>query len=326
MTGIDRYDYAFDPVGESWPARLLRQVEPGAKVLELGPGPGAMTRVLKDRGHRVVTVERDPGALPLLRALGVSVIEADLNETSSWLNALGDERFDTVLACDVFEHLVRPDEVLKALTKVMHPQGHLIVSVPNVAHVGLMASLRLGHFDYVDKGLLDATHLRFFTRRSFERLLLENAWLPIHIEAHEVAVEDTEFAWLWERLPQRWRDVFRTDWDEAEVYQWMVVATSAGSDGQRQRLARELTDVRYELDTVRRELQALRKVHDVEHRELVEHQKAFAEAKAIIGRLERELQEARDHIQSLEQTVAATTRSQPSAGTAGSSWWRRWFD
>ncbi|HQX85316.1 MAG TPA: rRNA adenine N-6-methyltransferase family protein, partial [Aestuariivirga sp.] len=77
MTSIDRYNYAFDPEGDAWAARLLRRLPPQGDVLELGPGPGAMTRVMVDRGYRVTVVENDPGALKCLEALGVEVIAAD---------------------------------------------------------------------------------------------------------------------------------------------------------------------------------------------------------------------------------------------------------
>ena len=60
MSSVNRYDYGYDPQGQAWAARLLRQVRPGDAVLELGPGPGAMTKVLVERGHTVTVIENDP--------------------------------------------------------------------------------------------------------------------------------------------------------------------------------------------------------------------------------------------------------------------------
>lgn len=100
MSKIERYDYAFDPEGDAWAARLLRRVPSGASVLELGPGPGAMTQVLCGRGHAVTVVENDPSALQALKPLGVQVVEANLDEPT-WLSALQERRFDAILACDV---------------------------------------------------------------------------------------------------------------------------------------------------------------------------------------------------------------------------------
>ena len=100
MTHIDRYDYAFDPEGDAWAARVLRRIPPQGSVLELGPGPGAMTRVLRARGYAVTVVENDPQALSALQALGAQCIAGDL-DGSEWMAALADPQFDVFLACDV---------------------------------------------------------------------------------------------------------------------------------------------------------------------------------------------------------------------------------
>lgn len=178
MTKIERYDYAFEPDGDEWAARLLRRVPPGGgSVLELGPGPGAMTRVLLERGHRVTVVENDPEALEVLKALGVEVISGNLDGTD-WLEAIAGRRFDAVLACDVLEHLRKPEEVLLRLSEFVAPMGQLVISVPNIAYAGVVAAMRNGIFDYSDKGQLDRTHVRFFTKRSIEKVLLDCGWSP----------------------------------------------------------------------------------------------------------------------------------------------------
>ena len=110
MTDIDRYDYAFDPDGDAWAARLLRQLPPGGSVLELGPGSGAMTKVLVARGYQVTVVENDPQALEAMRALNVNTVEADLDQ-NQWLADLAGIQFDAVLACDVLEHLRDPQRL-----------------------------------------------------------------------------------------------------------------------------------------------------------------------------------------------------------------------
>src|SRR3989338_10553494 len=75
MTNIERYDYAFDPNGEEWAARLLRRVPPGGgSVLELGSGPGPRTPVLLNRGYRVTVVENDPEAPGVLKTPDFEVI------------------------------------------------------------------------------------------------------------------------------------------------------------------------------------------------------------------------------------------------------------
>lgn len=291
---IERYDYAFDPDGEEWAARLLRRVPAGGRtVLELGPGPGAMTRVLLDKGHRVTVVENDPQALEVLHTLGVEVIAGNLDGTD-WQEALAGRRFDTVLACDVLEHLRKPEDVVQQLSGFVAPMGSLVISVPNIAYAGVLAAMRCGSFDYSDKGQLDRTHVHFFTRRSLETTLLDAGWAPRVWEANRVPLECSEFAWHWNALSGEQRQALMAGWHDFDVYQWMVVATPSVDSP-----TWELSEARGAADKLRSELQALTVVHQRERTSLIEHQKAFAEAKDVIAKMQSEISALRGDIDTL---------------------------
>jgi len=311
MDTTQRYNYAFDPDGDAWAARLLRQLPERGHVLELGPGPGAMTQVLAARGYRVTVLENDPEALQALQNLDVQIIECDLNNDSDWPAKLvahaGQQCFDAVLACDVLEHLYHPEAVLRRLSDFLEPLGRLVISVPNIAYAGVVAALRHGAFDYADKGQLDHTHVRFFTRRNMEAVLLETAWVPRHWQAHRVPIEHSEFAWCWRSLPTVLRQHLQDGWTDFDVYQWMVVATPT-SGGHVAQVAQE----RAFAQEMRQELHALKMVHDQEHASLLEHQKAFAEAKEIIARQENEktaLQLTIQDIQRQKEIIEAAWQS-----------------
>ena len=323
MSTIDRYDYAFDPDGEDWAARLLRRVPSEAgSVLELGPGPGAMTRVLLARGYRVTVVENDPEALKVLQSLGVEVISANL-DGADWLDALAGRRFDVVLACDVLEHLRAPEDVLQRLSDCVAPMGRLVISVPNIAYAGVVAAMRHGIFDYSDKGQLDRTHVRFFTKRSLEKVLLECGWSPRMWEANRLPVECSELAWCWNALSGDLRQALLAGWQDFDVYQWMVVVTPSADTP-----AWEVAEARNTADKLRDDLQALSVVHQRERASLLEHQKAFSEAKEIIGKLQFEIKELnaeadilRAEKKALDTDFASRlAEPQPAAGT----WTRRW--
>jgi 2-polyprenyl-3-methyl-5-hydroxy-6-metoxy-1,4-benzoquinol methylase len=86
---------------------------------------------------------------------------------------------DLILLLDVLEHLVDPWSFLTNLVAThLSPRGVVVASIPNARHFSLVLPLLGGNFDYVERGILDRTHLRFFTRRSAEKLL-ENAGLEI---------------------------------------------------------------------------------------------------------------------------------------------------
>ena len=315
MSNLDRYDYAFDIEGDSWPARLLRNVPPGCSVLELGPGAGVMTKVLLDRGCQVTAVENDPEALRVLHSMGVHAIAADLDRPD-WVQQLGPQRFDAVLACDVLEHLHQPDRVLRTLIDLVEPTGRLVVSLPNVAYAGVVASLCHGLFDYADKGLLDRTHLRFFTRRSIEKTLMDCGWRPHAWDANRVPLAHSEFAWIWDALPGGLRQPLVAGNPDFDVYQWMVIAAPADN-------ARhwEGVNLRAEVDRLQMQLQSLQLVHNAEHTSLVEHQKAFGEAKQIIGQFEKKISELEQGMTKLSADKQKLESDLRSAQTRGS--WRQ---
>ena len=92
------------------------------------------------------------------------------------------EKFDVIVAGDVLEHLPSPEALLARLTPLLAPGGTLLASLPNVANVTVRAALLFGSFPYADRGILDRTHLRFYTRET-ARALLETSGLRVTSEA-----------------------------------------------------------------------------------------------------------------------------------------------
>jgi SAM-dependent methyltransferase len=136
-----------------------------AKVLDLGCSDGALAELLTAQGHEVTGVD-------LTKHDGVgsrmaSFLEADLNEG---VPAEVGAEFDVIVAADVLEHLIRPDRLLSELPGRLCSGGSVLVSVPNVAHWYPRVRIAAGRFDYDRRGILDAGHVRFFTRRSFSRI------------------------------------------------------------------------------------------------------------------------------------------------------------
>jgi hypothetical protein len=89
--------------------------------------------------------------------------------------------FEAILLLDVLEHLPQPDVTLTQLLETLCPSGIVLISVPNVAHWSIRKSLLNGHWDYTPSGILDATHLRFFTLNSARRMI-SRAGLAIEVQ------------------------------------------------------------------------------------------------------------------------------------------------
>lgn len=147
---------------------LIDMIGMNQRVLELGAADGDVTKVLVDRGCRVVAVERDPDAIETLRTHECTVVEGDLNDAQT-LETL-DGPFDVVCAGDVLQHLTDPQGVLNRAVRLLAPGGRLVASVPNIAHVDVRLALMQGRFDYSDTGLLDQSHLHHFTLKRIEGL------------------------------------------------------------------------------------------------------------------------------------------------------------
>jgi SAM-dependent methyltransferase len=125
-------------------------------------------------GHfsHVAGVEADPAVRPPAGLYDEWVTDS-LSADLSW-----SRRFDVVVCADVLEHLPDPAAVLARVRRWIAPGGLLLVSLPNVANVAVRLSLLAGRFEYAETGILDRTHLRFYTRRSARRLV-ENAGFRI---------------------------------------------------------------------------------------------------------------------------------------------------
>ena len=140
------------------------------EVLDIGCGEGFFAEKLVEQGNRVDGIDILPQ--PKHRELLGKYIQADLDSgLSQALPALADTHFDRVLLQDILEHVRNPHKLLTECHQLLKPQGLLLVSVPNVANITVRLSLLLGRFEYAERGILDKTHVRFYTRKSARRML-----------------------------------------------------------------------------------------------------------------------------------------------------------
>jgi 2-polyprenyl-3-methyl-5-hydroxy-6-metoxy-1,4-benzoquinol methylase len=152
---------------------VLDEVPDGARVLDVGCATGYLAAELSRRGCTVDGIEVDPAAGEHARVHCREVVVGDLEAPFTHAEVqrmLAGARPDVVICADVLEHLRDPWTVLAWLRTLLAPGGHAVISVPNIAHWTARRALLRGRFDYTDFGLLDRTHLRFFTRASAAEL------------------------------------------------------------------------------------------------------------------------------------------------------------
>jgi len=144
----------------------------GKDVLDVGCGFATTSQYIQQRGNRVVGIESNADAVAVARTRIGEVIESDLQNVPSG-------KFDTIIFADVLEHLQWPTGVLKKYADLLKPDGTVIVSLPNVGLWSVRLGLLFGGFRYQDSGVLDRTHLRFFTRRTAIEMLRSAGYKPI---------------------------------------------------------------------------------------------------------------------------------------------------
>ena len=150
----------------------------GLDVLDVGCGFATTSERIQSLGNRVTGVELSPEALPVARKRLEHVLAADLQDLDSVSRELGDTKFDVIVFADVLEHLAWPQSILEAYLVFLKPSGRVLISLPNVALWSVRLSHLFGRWNYQDTGVLDRTHLRFFTRGT-ARKLIESAGLGI---------------------------------------------------------------------------------------------------------------------------------------------------
>ena len=175
--GASRYDREIKVDSNDPLSRFARRLPAGATVLDLGCGPGVLGRLTAslEKTCTFDAVEGDPEAVTMARGFYRHIIAADLQNAD--LAALFPERkYDFIVLADVIEHLEAPGRLLRRLPTLLAPQGRLLISLPHVGYAALVAELLAGQFTYRPHGLIDRTHLRFFTRDSAARLLALNGF------------------------------------------------------------------------------------------------------------------------------------------------------
>ena len=164
--------------------QILQWIEPNSRVLEFGPAMGYMTRYMKHSLHcNITAVELSEEMAQYTKQYTEKIIIANL-DTDRWEKEI-DGLFDYILFSDVLEHLKDPEKVLKLATAFLKPDGSILTSIPNIGHSAIILSLLDGEFNYTQYGLLDSTHIHFFTRKSIVNMM-ENCNLSCQSEKNSI--------------------------------------------------------------------------------------------------------------------------------------------
>ena len=297
-------EFQADP--SSTHSKIVSLVPPATRVLEFGCATGYMSEVLKDRlGCTVVGIEIDPGAAALAEEHVERVIVGDAEKIDLAAELAGEE-FDVVLFADVLEHLKEPAHVLRRVRPFVAENGVVVASIPNIAHASVRLALLGGEFRYREWGLLDDTHLRFFTRASIQDLFEETGYVVTHWLRQRLDVGETEIKVP--QVPDAVRDWLASD-PEATTYQFVLRALVSDSANQLKTMREELDELRPHRDAIpelaaareelaelrplsealveetrglREEIEAVRRAHEVQGQRLINERVSFADGLAHV--------------------------------------------
>jgi 2-polyprenyl-3-methyl-5-hydroxy-6-metoxy-1,4-benzoquinol methylase len=209
-----------------WVLKFLSATQRPLRILDVGTANGYLGAILKAQGHSLVGLEEDAAAAQQARPYYDCFHVADVEsfEFPYW------EEFDFILFADVLEHVRDPIRVLQRCLPTLKKTGELIISLPNVANIVIRLSLLTGRFDYYERGILDKTHLRFFTLSAIRKMIqqascrvLEVAPTPLPVQLVVPISERSIFSPFHEAhyfLVKSWKTLF--------AYQFVVRAAPEG--------------------------------------------------------------------------------------------------
>ena len=225
------YDYKIDLNSDTAPARVVRLVGKGKRVLEVGAGPGSITKVLSSSSNcRVTALDIDAESIKMVAPFCERAYQANLNDIA-WPEVLGkDNKFEVLVAADVLEHVYEPLAVLKTMKGLLDENGCIILSIPHAGHSVIQACLFDEDFEYGDFGLLDRTHIRFFGIKNIQKMIEDAGLKIIHSEFVVVNPLNTEFSERWVNTPKKLRRALASN-PFGMVYQVIVKAKPVDADG-----------------------------------------------------------------------------------------------
>lgn len=179
-------------------AGYLKKLRASSRVLDVGTASGTLARMCQSQSLRLFGVEQNADWARLAAPLYEKIFVGSIQDTDEGFLA----GYDVVVLGDVLEHLPTPEVVLQKLVSLQSSGTVFMISVPNIANLWIRLNLLLGKFDYAERGILDRTHLHFFTRKTFLAMLKQSGLEIISIQVTPIPLELVSRFFL--SVPGRW--------------------------------------------------------------------------------------------------------------------------
>lgn len=223
---MSKYDFGYELQEGTTNQWAYEQITEECKVLELGSSVGCLTfNLCKNKKCKVDIVEIDAeSGIKAAQYADLSLLGDELGNLNSdkWYEKLKDNQYDYIVALDVLEHLENPEKILGCMKELLKNSGKMLLSIPNITHNAIVLELLNNQFTYSELGLLDRTHIHFFSYESIKKMIADNALFITSLDAIKKDIMETEFVNSYKDLPVEVEEYLRTR-NKADVYQYLVI-------------------------------------------------------------------------------------------------------
>ncbi|NJL52617.1 MAG: methyltransferase domain-containing protein [Hydrococcus sp. SU_1_0] len=277
--------------------KMLGLIGNNKRVVDFGCATGYFAHLLAQQQCVVTGVEINPEAAKAAEKYCQEVIVADLDFVAVQ-EILAEGEFDVAIFGDVLEHLRNPWKVLQDTKQILKEDGYVVASIPNIAHGAIRLALLQGRFEYTELGILDNTHLRFFTRKTVEDLLENSGYLLKDLESTklpflannnlvpQININDFDG----EMIKKMQQD------EDIDTLQFVMKAVPSTVEARLTNLQNRYSKLLQESETTRFEL-------DQSHRTIDQLQSELQQSRQASNQLQSQLQESRQTSNQLQSQL-----------------------
>ncbi|PIE45862.1 MAG: hypothetical protein CSA44_01420 [Gammaproteobacteria bacterium] len=218
------YTRTFQPDSGESLALVAKHIPAASRVLDIGCGAGDLGHYLRaEKDCTVIGIDYSAASLAVAADKLDKALQVDLNTQNVHEHVAVDDKFDVIVMADILEHLMNPQAVLLSAQQLLKADGKVLISIPNAGYVGALLSLYDDEWNYREEGILDRTHVRFYTKKSIMALLADNGFDGYLCDRVRRDLLDSEFR---QRIDSQVDSV--RDWllakPEGSTYQFIIEA------------------------------------------------------------------------------------------------------
>ncbi|MGR6546014.1 methyltransferase domain-containing protein [Paenibacillus tundrae] len=240
---MSKYDYEVDLTKETSASKIIKLISGNSRVLEIGCASGYMTKILREeKGCVIDCVEINEDDALKAQVYCNEMLIGDIEKIDfSFLKSWG--KYDYILFADVLEHLKHPKVILEKCKDLLNINGQVIASIPNMAHSSIVFNLLKGDYNYQNIGLLDNTHLKFYTKKSIVQLFEESGYFIKIVDRVKIYPQFSEFSIDIESYPDEIINYVYRNNSEADTYQFILYSKVLSEENRYEEILKEKSQI-----------------------------------------------------------------------------------